>query len=134
MLPELWVFLRITQQSVKQLVTHQLGDTILVQSGLYNENIKIDKSLTLQGQGQTNTVIEGIGGSTPTSVLTLAADDREESQGSRLKAKATQTHPATLMASGLKETTAQSPTTHSRTPTLASGAQIPHQQSSQKTP
>jgi len=51
------------------------GDTIQVQSGIYNENVKIDKPLTLQGQNKTNTVIEGNGGSNPTSVLTLAANN-----------------------------------------------------------
>lgn len=51
------------------------GDTIQVQSGVYNENIQINKSLTLQGQNKANTIIEGNGGSTPTSVMTLAANN-----------------------------------------------------------
>jgi parallel beta-helix repeat protein len=51
------------------------GDTIIVQSGVYKENIKIDKSLTLEGQNKEDTIIIGTGGSTPTSVLTLAAND-----------------------------------------------------------
>ena len=56
-------------------ISHALpGDTILVQSGVYNENVQIDKLLTLQGQNQADTVIVGTGGSTPHAVLTLAAD------------------------------------------------------------
>ena len=56
-------------------ISHALaGDTILVQSGVYNENVQIDKPLTLQGQNQADTVIVGTGGSTPNPVLTLAAD------------------------------------------------------------
>ncbi len=48
---------------------------VLVQSGVYYENLQIDKSLTLQGQNKANTVIEGTGGSTPTAVLSLTAND-----------------------------------------------------------
>jgi parallel beta-helix repeat protein len=49
------------------------GDTILVKSGVYHENVQISKSLTLEGQNSANTVIVGSGGSSPAAVLTLAA-------------------------------------------------------------
>ena len=63
-------------QTIGEAISHASpGDTIIVQSGIYNENIQIDKSLTLVGQSKTDTVIKGSGGSTPTSVLTLAAND-----------------------------------------------------------
>ena len=62
--------------TITDAVSHALaGDTILVQSGVYNENVQIDKPLTLQGQNQADTVIVGTGGPTPHAVLTLAADD-----------------------------------------------------------
>jgi parallel beta-helix repeat protein len=51
------------------------GDTVLVKSGVYHENIQINKSLTLEGQNSANTIIIGSGGSKPAAVLTLAADD-----------------------------------------------------------
>lgn len=51
------------------------GDTIFVKSGVYDENVEITKSLTLEGQNSTNTVLIGKGGSSPTAVLTLAADN-----------------------------------------------------------
>ncbi len=51
------------------------GDTILVESGVYRENVQIDKSLTLEGQSSTNTTIIGSGGSAPTAVLVLAANN-----------------------------------------------------------
>jgi parallel beta-helix repeat protein len=51
------------------------GDTILVKSGVYHENIQVSKSLTLEGQNSANTIIVGSGGSSPTAVLTLAADN-----------------------------------------------------------
>jgi parallel beta-helix repeat protein len=61
---------------IGEAISHAFaGDTIMVQNGVYHENIKIDRSLTLLGQDKANTVIEGSGGPTPTSVLTLAADD-----------------------------------------------------------
>ena len=62
--------------TIGEAISHaSAGDTILVQSGVYNENIQIDKSLTLEGQNKADTIIMGNGGSTPTSVLTLAAND-----------------------------------------------------------
>ena len=63
-------------QTITDAISHaSAGDTILVQSGVYNENVQIDKPLTLQGQNQADTVIVGAGGSTPHAVITLAADD-----------------------------------------------------------
>ena len=62
--------------TISDAVSHaSAGDTILVQSGVYNENVQINKPLTLQGQNQADTVIVGTGGSTAHAVLTLAADD-----------------------------------------------------------
>jgi parallel beta-helix repeat protein len=83
-----WMFNLQTSHASKTLVVPQdyptigeainhasAGDTIFVQSGVYNENIQIDKSLTLEGQNKADTIIMGNGGSTPTSVLRLAAKD-----------------------------------------------------------
>jgi parallel beta-helix repeat protein len=61
--------------TIGEAVSHaSAGDTILIQSGVYNENLIIDKSLTLEGQNQANSIIIGKGDSTPTSVLKLAAN------------------------------------------------------------
>jgi hypothetical protein len=51
------------------------GDTILVRSGTYFENLIIDKSLTLQGENSVNTIVVGSGGSVGASVFTIAADN-----------------------------------------------------------
>ena len=51
------------------------GDTVYVKSGVYNENVLVDKQLTLEGQSRSNTTILGSGGSTPTAVLILSADN-----------------------------------------------------------
>jgi parallel beta-helix repeat protein len=62
--------------TIGEAISHaSAGDTILIQSGVYNENIRIDKSLRMEGQDQSNTIILGKGDSTPTSVLTLAANE-----------------------------------------------------------
>ena len=64
--------------TIGEAVSHaSTGDTILIKSGVYNENIQIDKELKLEGQDKTNTKIVGSGASTPTSVLTLAANNIE---------------------------------------------------------
>ena len=37
--------------TISDAISHaSAGDTVLVQSGVYNENVQIDKPLTLQGQ------------------------------------------------------------------------------------
>ena len=62
--------------TIGEAISHATaGDTILIQSGVYSENLQIDKPLTLEGQNQSNTIIMGKGDSTPTSVLTLGAND-----------------------------------------------------------
>ena len=54
-------------------------DTILVRSGVYYENLWIDKSLTLSGENSQNTIIIGKGGVErgQSTVVTLAADNVE---------------------------------------------------------
>ena len=49
------------------------GDVIFVKSGIYHENIQINKSLTLEGENSQNTIIIGNGGANEPAVLTLAA-------------------------------------------------------------
>ena len=51
------------------------GDTILVRTGTYFENPVIDKSLSLQGEDSSKTVVVGIGGSVGASVFTVTADN-----------------------------------------------------------
>jgi parallel beta-helix repeat protein len=55
------------------------GDTILVKSGVYNENLLINKSLTLIGEDSKNTKIMGTGGVErgQDTVVTLSADNVE---------------------------------------------------------
>jgi parallel beta-helix repeat protein len=50
------------------------GDIILVKPGIYNENLLINKSLTLEGQNSASTIIIGSGGNQTEAVVTLAAD------------------------------------------------------------
>src|SRR5674476_826045 len=46
--------------TIGEAISHaSAGDTILIQSGVYNENIRIDKSLMMEGQDQSNTIILG---------------------------------------------------------------------------
>jgi parallel beta-helix repeat protein len=60
--------------TINAAVTHaSAGDIVLVKTGVYNENIQITKPLTLEGQGSA--VIVGDGGSTPTAVLKLNANN-----------------------------------------------------------
>ncbi len=48
--------------TIGEAISHaSAGDTILIQSGIYNENIRIDKSLMMEGQDQSNTIIFGKG-------------------------------------------------------------------------
>jgi parallel beta-helix repeat protein len=51
------------------------GDTIFVKTGVYKENVVINKPLTLEGQNSTNTLIIGSGGSNPAAVLILVANN-----------------------------------------------------------
>jgi parallel beta-helix repeat protein len=51
------------------------GDTVFVKSGIYYENVQLDKPLTLEGQNSTNTIIIGSGGPSPAAVLVLAVDN-----------------------------------------------------------
>jgi parallel beta-helix repeat protein len=61
--------------TISEAISHASdGDTVVVQSGVYNENLQIDKPLTLEGQNKADTVIMGKGGSNPSAVLTLAAN------------------------------------------------------------
>ena len=55
------------------------GDTILVKSGVYNENLLINKSLTLIGEDSKNTKIMGTGGVErgQDTVVALSADNVE---------------------------------------------------------
>ena len=88
LLSAIWMFNLHTNHASETLVVPQdystigeainhasAGDKILIQSGVYNEDIRIDKSLMMEGQDQSNTIILGKGDSTPTSVLTLAANE-----------------------------------------------------------
>jgi parallel beta-helix repeat protein len=49
--------------TINEAINHALlGDIIQVKSGIYYENLPINKSLTLQGQNRQNTIIIGEGG------------------------------------------------------------------------
>ncbi len=62
--------------TITSAVSHaSQGDIIFVKSGIYRENIQINKSLTLDGQDSKNTIIIGNGGPNEPAVLTLAASD-----------------------------------------------------------
>ncbi len=53
------------------------GDIIVVKSGMYNENLQINKSITLEGENNNNTVIIGSASTQRASsaALTIAADN-----------------------------------------------------------
>jgi parallel beta-helix repeat protein len=51
------------------------GDVIAVKSGVYYENLQIDKYVTLKGEDRENTLIIGEGGSNEPAVLTLNASN-----------------------------------------------------------
>ena len=61
--------------TISEAVTHaSAGDTVFVQSGIYHENVLIDKSLLILGEDSENTVVIGEGGVNSGNVFTLAAD------------------------------------------------------------
>ncbi len=51
------------------------GDTILVKSGTYNENVYIDKSLLVEGVDSANTIVVGQGGAVNTFVFNITAEN-----------------------------------------------------------
>jgi len=57
------------------------GDIILVKSGIYYENLLVDKSLTIQGEKKENTILIGTGNVTrgQQTVITLAAQNTKVS-------------------------------------------------------
>ena len=60
--------------TITQAIDHaSQGDVITVKQGIYNENLRINKTITLQGENNQNTVIIGKGGPDQPAVLTLAA-------------------------------------------------------------
>ena len=62
--------------TIAQAISHaSSGDTVEVKQGVYHENVQINKSLTLIGEGKENTLIIGEGGPNQPAVLTLAASD-----------------------------------------------------------
>jgi parallel beta-helix repeat protein len=64
--------------TINEAINHASpGDIIQVKSGIYNENLPINKSLTLQGQNRQNTVIIGEGGAErgANPVIALGAND-----------------------------------------------------------
>jgi parallel beta-helix repeat protein len=61
--------------TISEAVTHaSSGDTVFVQSGIYHENVLIDRSLLILGEDSENTVVIGEGGANSGNVFTLAAD------------------------------------------------------------
>ena len=60
--------------SISEAVNHaSAGDIILVKDGVYQENVIVNKPLTLEGQG--NATILGNGGVSPAAALTLSTDN-----------------------------------------------------------
>jgi len=60
--------------TISEAVNHASpGDTIIVQKGVYTEDVIVNKTLTLTGQ--SGAIIVGIGGSNPSAAVTLAADN-----------------------------------------------------------
>jgi len=49
-------------QSIQQAINEaDTGDTILVESGIYYENIIVNKTVVLEGEGWTTTIVDGMG-------------------------------------------------------------------------
>jgi parallel beta-helix repeat protein len=62
--------------TIGEAVSHaSAGDVIAVKSGVYYENLQIDKSITLLGEDRENTLIIGEGGSDEPAILTLNASN-----------------------------------------------------------
>jgi len=62
--------------TINEAVNHaSSGDTVLVNSGVYHENVWIDKSLSVLGEDSENTLVIGEGGANSGNVFTLAADN-----------------------------------------------------------
>jgi nitrous oxidase accessory protein len=62
--------------TISEAITHaSSGDIVLVNSGVYHENVWIDKSLSVLGEASENTVVIGEGGVNSGNVFTLAADN-----------------------------------------------------------
>ncbi len=48
-------------QTISEAITNAaIGDTIVIYNGIYNENLIIDKSITLQGLSPINTIVMGM--------------------------------------------------------------------------
>jgi parallel beta-helix repeat protein len=62
--------------TISEAVNHaSSGDTVLVNSGVYHENVWIDKYLSILGEDSEKTVVIGEGGVNNGNVFTLAADN-----------------------------------------------------------
>ena len=62
--------------TIREAVNHaSSGDTVLVNNGVYHENVWIDKSLSVLGEDSENTIVIGEGGVNSGNVFTLAADN-----------------------------------------------------------
>jgi nitrous oxidase accessory protein len=62
----------ISSLSIQKMINNALdGETIYINSGIYNENIIINKSITLMGEDKNTTIIKGEGG----NVVFITADN-----------------------------------------------------------
>lgn len=70
-----------TYPTIQSAVTAAMpGDTILLEPGIYNENLTIDKRVILKGTGsgddpETDSIIQSFTGNTPVITLTAGGDD-----------------------------------------------------------